>query len=194
MIELSENPSLKEINTYKKQLNWGDVSNIYHLASSSISDIDGILKHGFDSAYKRIFNKSNWNLTLLAATKDASGKITVNEKPKIHLMHNYTEQHYELHCYPVIDNERIITAQTNNPNCPFINWAPESMQILFRVNSLVPFIIYTLRSGDKADQALVRFIHNKINELLSQLNRSFNVTEISGYSIVQFCKELQQRQ
>ena len=62
MSELSDNPNLKEINAYKKKLNWGDVPAIYHLAATSISDVDGILTHGFDSAFKQLLDRSNnWN-------------------------------------------------------------------------------------------------------------------------------------
>ena len=61
MSELSDNPSLKEINAYKKKINWGDIPTIYHLATSSISDLDGILTHGFNSAFKQLLDQQNWN-------------------------------------------------------------------------------------------------------------------------------------
>ena len=62
MSSLSPSASLKEINAYKKQINWGEVSSIYHIFSSSVGEVDGILTHGFDSAYKQILNQNNWNL------------------------------------------------------------------------------------------------------------------------------------
>lgn len=193
MLELSNNPSLKEINSYKKQLNWGDISNIYHLAANSVGEIDGILTHGFDSAYKQLLDKSNLNLQLLNGTRSAAGEVITATKPQISLLHNYTQQHYELHCYPIINGERILSTEINNPLCPFIKWIPETMQMLFRVNSLVPFIIYSLQSGDKADVALLHYTNARINSLINLLVEQFDVVDIKGYSIPEFCKELKNR-
>lgn len=190
MSELSDNPNLKEINAYKKKLNWGDIPSIYHLAASSLGDIDGILTHGFDSAYKQILNKNNWNLELLEGQRDVTGKITVTIKPKIALRHSFDEQNYELHCYPMIDNERNIVRQSEHPECPFIKWVPETMQMLFRLNSLIPFIVYTFQNGDKADFALMRYANARVEQLIELLNQSFDIVEIKGYSIAEFCKEL----
>ncbi len=190
MSELSDNPNLKEINAYKKKLNWGDIPNIYHLAASSLGDIDGILTHGFDSAYKQILNKNNWNIELLNGEKKLTGEIIVTDKPKISLRHIYDEQNYELHCYPIINDDRAIIAHRNNPDCPFIKWIPEIMQMLFRVNSLIPFIVYTFQNGDKADFALMRYANARVEQLIEQLSQSFDIVEVKGYSVAEFCKEL----
>jgi hypothetical protein len=190
MSELSDNPNLKEINAYKKKLNWGDIPTIYHLAASSLGDIDSILTHGFDSAYKQILNKNNWNIEFLNGHKDITGKINVANKPRISLRHVFDEQNYELHCYPLINDERIISAQFNHPDCPFIKWLPETMQMLFRVNSLVPFIVYTFQNGDKADFALMRYANARVEELIELLSQSFEIVDVKGYSIAGFCKEL----
>jgi hypothetical protein len=190
MSELSDNPNLKEINTYKKKINWGDIPNIYHLAATAISDIDGILTHGFDSAYKELLDQRNWNRDMADDKNDILGTAPTNQKPKISLCHIMNEQHYELHCYPMINNERVLEAQYNNPLCPFKKWTPETMQILFRLNSLIPFIVYTFQKGDKADYALVRYAHQRVEELIAFLNESFDITDIKGYSIAEFCKEI----
>jgi len=190
MSELSDNPSLKEINAYKKKINWGDIPTIYHLATSSISDIDGILTHGFNSAFKQLLDQSNWNLSVLEEKHDIFGKGEATPKPKIALYHNINEQHYELHCYPIINDERVLQAQFNNPLCPFIKWTPETMQMLFRLNSLIPFIVYTFQKGDKADYALVRYANQRVDELISLLQQAFNITDIKGYTIAEFCKEI----
>ena len=190
MSELSDNPSLKEINAYKKKINWGDIPAIYQLAMNSISDIDGLLTHGFESAFKQLFDKSNWNFNALEKKEVINGKIMLSQKPKISLYHNVNEQHYELHCYPIINNERVLQPELYNPLCPFIKWRPETMQMLFRLNSLVPFIVYTFQKGDKADYALLRFASQRVDELILLLNESFDVIDIKGYSIVDFCKEI----
>ncbi len=193
MSELSDNPNLKEINAYKKKINWGDIPTIYQLATSSISDIDGILTHGFDSAFKQLLDHSNWNFSLLGEKKSPSGKREPINKPKIKLFHSMTEQHYELHCYPIVNNERILQAQLNNPDCPFIKWTPETMQMLFRLNSLIPFIVYTFQKGDKADYALIRYANQRVDELIQLLGRSFDIIGIKGFSIAEFCQEIHRK-
>ena len=190
MSELSDKPNLKEINAYKKKLTWGDVPTIYNLAASSISDIDGILTHGFDSAFKELLNRDNWNHNITSTPNNIFDNSLINVKPKISLYHNLTEQNYELHCYPIVNEERVLETQINNPACPFIKWYPETMQMLFRLNSLVPFIVYTFQKGDKADYALVRYAHSRVEELISLLEQSFDIIEIKGYSIAEFCKEI----
>ena len=36
---------------------------------SSISDIDGILTHGFDSAFKQLLDQNNWNSDALEGSE-----------------------------------------------------------------------------------------------------------------------------
>ncbi|ASP49728.1 hypothetical protein [Cognaticolwellia beringensis] len=189
MSELSDNPSLKEIYAYKKKINWGDIPSIYQLASNSISEIDGILSHGFNNAFTQLLDQSNWNVNFKTSESDIVGKVTT-PKPKISLYHNINEQHYELHCYPVINNESVLEAQYNNPRCSFIEWTPQTMQILFRLNSLIPFIVYTLQKGDIADYALIRYANQRVDELITLLSQSFDITDIKGFSIADFCKEV----
>jgi hypothetical protein len=193
MSELPITSNLKEITAYKKKLNWGDVPAIYHMAASSIGDMDGILTHGFDSAYKRLFNKNNWNLDLLNGHTDESGHVIVTQKPKITLRHCYDEQNYELHCYPIVKGERLNVSLSQHPLCPFDQWSPETMRMLFRVSSLVAFIVFTFKSGDKADLALIKYSHQRVQELIEELGKSFEITDVVGYSIADFCKELYRR-
>jgi hypothetical protein len=193
MSSLGPNATLKEINAYKKKINWGDVSAMYHLFSSSIGDIDGILTHGFDSAYKQLLNPSTWNLTLLGSTKASDGSITVKSKAHISLRHEYNDMGYELHCYPVINGENIIQNMINQADCPFNAWYPEKMQILFRINSLVAFAIHCFQRGDDADTALLKYAHYKVEDLITTLSESFHIVEVKGYSIAEFYQEITNR-
>jgi len=186
MSSLNEHVKLKDINAYKRKISWGDVPAIFHLVSSSLGDLDGILTHGFDSAYKQILNPETWNLALLEASTDKQGNLTVKHKPQIILRHEYNDMGYELHCHPVLHND-------NEASCPFINWQPESTQMLFRVNSLVAFSIFCYQSGDDGDVALIRFAHQKVEELISNLIESFQVIEVKGYNIAQFYQEIANR-
>lgn len=193
MNDLPKDATLRDVNALKKQLNWGDVPPVYHLAASSIGELEGISSHGFENPYTRLFNKNYWNLEMLGGFKDEQGNVQVKTKPKIQLRHVYTEQHYELHCYPVIQGERITRGMTAHPMCAFSNWIPEAMQMLFRVNSLVSFIIYAFEKGDQADLELIKLAHNIVQNLMNEINESFDITAIKGLNIAQFCQELSRR-
>ncbi|TMM44772.1 hypothetical protein [Colwellia ponticola] len=190
MTTLSQNANLKEINAYKKKINWGDVSAIYHMISSSLGDLDGILTHGFDSAYKQILNPNTWNLTLLGADKNTDGSLRVNKKPQIILRHEFNDIGYALHCYPAIDGQAVTPHMISQGNCPFNNWLPEKMQILFRINSFIAFAIYCFQSGDDADIALLKYAHYKVEKLIGILSESFEIITVRGYNLAEFYQEI----
>jgi len=193
MSQLSPNANLKEINAYKKKINWGEVSTVYHMFSTSIGDLDGILTHGFDSAYKQILNKYSWNLPLLGASKSPDGSLQVKNKPQIILRHEFNDMGYELHCYPAIEGAAVSQSMIDKGNCPFPNWLPEKMQMLFRINSLVAFSIYCFQNGDEADTALLKYAHYKVEELITILSESFQIIVVKGYSIAEFYQEIAKR-
>ncbi len=193
MNSLSAQADLKEISAYKKKLTWGDVPAIFNMAFSSVSELDGTLTHGFDNAYKLLLDRNHWNLQLLQGFHDKLGNIQVKSKPKILLKHIYDEHHYELHCLPIVNGEALHTGSINNPQCPFINWVPESMQMLFRVNNIISFILYAFRGGDQADLALIKYAHLKVEQLIQILSESFDIVDIKGYSLAEFCREIAHR-
>ena len=193
MNELPEITNLKDINAYKKKVTWGDVPTIFHMTYGAVSELEGILTHGFDNAYKRLFNINHWNLEFLEKFSDAQGNIQVKQKPKITLKHSYNEHNYELHCFPIVKGERLTKSASKHPQCPFDNWIPESMQMLFRINHLVSFILYTFQTGDNADIALIRYTHFRVNKLIEKLNESFEIVDILGDSILEFCQQLEKR-
>ena len=190
MNELPITSSLKEITAHKKKLNWGDIPTIYTMAASSIGDVDGILTHGFDSAYKRLFDSSNWNDVFLGGFTDGSGNLKYKRKPQIALRHHYDDHNYELHCFPIVKGEQLFGSLSQHPLCPFKQWQPESMQMLFRISSLISFIVFTFKSGDEADIALVKYSHKRVQELIGEISKSFEIVDVMGYSIAEFCKEL----
>lgn len=193
MKELSDKADLKEINALKKKLAWGDVPTIYDMASSTIAEVDGILTLGFDNPYKALLNKNNWNFALLEGYRDENGDIQVKNKPQISLQHVIDNENYELHCFPIIDGDRVHTTLINNPYCPFIKWMPENMRMLFRMSSLISFIIYAFRKGDQADLALIKYAYARVEELIDILRDSFEVVDVKGYNILEFCKEINRR-
>ncbi|MCW8863609.1 MAG: hypothetical protein OQK09_07710 [Colwellia sp.] len=193
MSSLAKKPNLKEINAHKKKLTWGDVPAIYHLVSSSLGELEGILSHGFDSAYRQILDRNTWNLSALDGQRDSNGNIQVSRKPQIILQHDYNDMGYELHCYPVVDGEKIVRPLVRDPQSPFQIWLPESMRMLFRINSLVAFAIFTYQSGDEADLALVKYAYYRVNELINTLSESFDILAVEGYSIADFYQEIARR-
>jgi hypothetical protein len=193
MTSLSPKPNLKEINAYKKKISWGEVSTMYHMFSSSLGDLDGILTHGFDSAYKQILNPNTWNLSLLEAAKGLDGTLKVKHKPQISLRHEFNDMGYELHCYPAVDGEVVTLSMIDKGNCPFNSWQPEKMQMLFRINSLVAFSIFCFQNGDEADIALLKYAHYKVEELITTLSESFQIIVVKGYSIAEFYQEIAKR-
>ncbi len=193
MTSLSKKPNLKEINALKKKLTWGDVPAIYHLVASSLSELDGILSHGFDSNFKNILDKTTWNLQALDGYRDTDGKVHIKIKPQIILQHEYNEQGYELQCYPVVEGEKIKRPLIKEHKSPFQTWLPESMRILFRINSLVAFAIFTYQRGDEADLALLKYAFYRVQKLMAILSESFQVLTVEGYSIAEFYQEIAQR-
>lgn len=193
MSGLAQKTNLKEINALKKQLNWGEVPAIYHLVSSSISELDGILSSGFDSAFKTILNRDTWNLPALNGYRDSDGKVHVKIKPKVILRHGYNDMGYELLCFPVVNGERVNYPLVREHTSPFRVWQPESMRMLFRINSLVAFSIFAYQNGDEADIALIKYAYYRVTQLIKILSESFDIIEVEGYNIAQFYQEIDRR-
>ncbi len=193
MQKLPEHPNLKEINAYKRKLNWGEVPAIYHMVASSVGEVDGILSHGFDSAYKQILDPNNWNLSLLDGERLPTGETVVKRKPQIALRHTYNQMGYELHCFPIALNEKVNRTLVKSPHCPFKEWHPETMRMLFRINSLPSYLFFTHENGDDADVALVKYAYLTVSRLIKILEEKFDIIEVRGYSIVEFYKEVDVR-
>ncbi len=193
MSTLPSNAPLSAINAHKKKLNWGEIPAIYSMVTSSASDLDQLLTHGFESGYKSILNKENWNLEKLGGSKDENGTISVAVKPKIMLKHVYDEIGYEVHCYPLIKGEMVYHPLSGSDECPFKEWLPLSMRQLFRVNKLPDFIISTVNKGDDADKALIKHIYLRVQKLLTELDQDFNVITVKGYNIAEFVTEIMKK-
>lgn len=186
----SKDPTLKEINALKKKLNWGDVPTIYQMAYSSISELDSILSHGFESSFKNLLNRTTWNLDLLGSYKTPDGYLAVKHKPKISIKHVFDQKNYELHCFPIMNGETVTSVVNQNPLCPFIRWIPNTMQTLLRINTLVPFIAYSFQKGDVADAQLVKFAYLTVEGLIDILSESFDIIDIQGLTIAEFYRDI----
>ncbi|HEA18470.1 MAG: hypothetical protein ACTH4U_02780 [Pseudoalteromonas prydzensis] len=186
--QLPSNPTLKEINWYKKQINWGELPPFYHLVASSVSESEGILEHGFDNAVKRIIDKRNWNLDILEGHEDASGEIHCANKPRIALHQVFTDRGFELWALPYAKDVTIDKYVKDNRFMEFTEWDPVSMKSLIRINQLHKFIGFYFERGDKADKALILHAHKVVHKIISFLQRELNVVKLDGVTI----KELYQ--
>ena len=100
---------------------------------------------------------------------------------------------YELLCYPVVNGERINHPLIREHTSPFQTWLPENMRMLFRINNLVAFSIFTYQSGDDADIALVKYSFYRVEKLIEILSESFEIVEVEGYSIARFYQEIDRK-
>ena len=190
MEKLPDNPILKDINAFKLKITWGDIPALYHMVSTSVGEVDAILTHGFQSAFKDVLNPKHWNLSVLDGYIDKAGLIHVNKKPQIILHHKYMAMGYELHCYPVIEGVTITTALVKDPRSPFDRWHPEFMQRLFRISSFVNFCVQAYQNGDEADFALIKYAFITVKKHIDTLSESFDVVDVKGYNIAQFYQQI----
>lgn len=184
--QLPANPTLKEINWYKKQINWGELPPFYHMVASSVSESEGVLHHGFDNAVKRIIDKRNWNLALLGGHEDDHGQIQCEEKPRIGLHQSFTDRGFELWAFAYAKDVQIDTYAKDNKFLEFQVWDPHTMKNILRINQLHKFIAFYFERGDVADKALILHAHKVVHKIIAFLSREMNVVKIDGVSIKDF--------
>lgn len=181
--QLPSNPTLKEINWYKKQINWGELPPFYHLVASSVSEAEGILEHGFDNAVKSLLDKRNWNLDLLDGYETELGDIQCNKKPRIALHQVFTDRGFELWAQPYAKDVIIDQYVKNNRFMEFKVWDPLSMKCLIRINQLHTFIGFYFERGDKADKAIILHAHKVVHKIITFLQIQLNVVKLDGVTI-----------
>lgn len=182
-IELPKNPTLKDINWFKKQLNWGELPPFYHLVTASVSEAEGIFSHGFDNAIKRIIDKRNWNLGLLGGEELDSGEIICEKPPRISLYQVFTERGFELLAFPYAKEKEIDQYVKDNKLMEFHVWDPHSMRNILRINQLHKYIQFYFQRGDEADKALILHSHKVVHKTIEYLKSELNVVKLSGVSI-----------
>ncbi|WP_198673740.1 hypothetical protein [Algibacillus agarilyticus] len=187
--ELPANHKVKDINKFKKQLNWGDMPAFYHLVSSSVSELESLGSMGFDNALKRILDKHNWNLDLLDGYIDKDNEVHVKRLPRISMYQVFTERGFEIHCFPFAKNKEIDQYIKNHRLVEFNTWDPGSMRLLCRINMLHQFIAYSFQSGDKADNALIKHTIKLVNILITYMKNHVNVVKVDGITIEQFYEQ-----
>ncbi|WP_337840319.1 hypothetical protein [Rheinheimera sp.] len=189
---LPDNPTLKEINWYKKQINWGELPPFYHMVAQSLGESEGVLTHGFDNAIKRISDKRNWNLQALGGYIDNSNIIHCENKPRIALHQVFTDRGFELQACCYAKDTQIDQYVKGNKLLDFYIWDPHTMKMVLRINQMHKFVDYYFEYGDDADRALIIHAHKTVMDLIQHLKTVVNVVKVDGTSIAQYY-EIQQR-
>ena len=170
--QLPANPTLKEINWFKKQINWGELPPFYHMVASSVSESEGILDHGFDNAVKRLIDPRNWNLDILDGHETELGEIVCNNKPRLALHQSFTDRGFELWAYPYAKDVTVDQYIKDNRFMEFRVWDPH--------------IAFYFERGDKADKALILHAHKVVHKIITFLQRELNVVKLDGVTIKDF--------
>lgn len=191
--KLPENPTLKDINWYKKQINWGELPPFYHMVAQSLGESEGIVTHGFDNAIKRIIDRRNWNLDRLGGHIDDHNIIHCPQKPKIALYQVFTERGFELHALPYARGKEIDQYIKNNNLMDFIVWDPLTMRMILRINQLHKFIAFYFEHGDQADFALILHAHKIVHQVINYMREHVEVTKVEGVSIRTFFETQEKR-
>ncbi len=188
--QLPDNPNIKDINAYKKKINWGEIPSFFHIISNAVAEVEGFITYGFDNAYKRITNRKNWNYELLGlppeidlAKVDHIEQLTPVKKPRICLYHVFNSNGYELLAFPYVKDTVIDEYRKDDPNMEFKYWEPTEMKTLVRIAQLHKFIAFNIKSGDDADMALIIHAHQVVNKVIAMLEQEVDVCKIKGTTI-----------
>lgn len=190
---LPKNPTLKDINKYKKQLNWGELPPFYHLLASSISEFESQHSMGFDNALNKICKPMNWNLERLDGYLDEHNQIQVERKPRLAIYQLFTDRGFELHCFPYAKDREIDQYVKGHRLMEFDVWDPGTMKLLGRINQLHKFIEYYFQSGDKADRALIFYAMKAVDQLIEYMKAHVDVVKFDGVSIEQYFTALEKK-
>lgn len=187
---LPVNPTIKDINAYKKKINWGETPAFFHLIANAVAESEGFISHGFENAYKKIVDRSNWNYDNLGIDPSIDiNKIDHIEltqplkKPRICLYHVFNRQGYELIALPYIKGILIDEYRSGDPNMEFDVWDPSHMKVLVRISQLHKFIAFNNKNGDEADMALIVHAYNVVNNIITTLKQEVDVYAVKGMSI-----------
>ncbi len=189
-IHLPDMPTIKDINAYKKKINWGEIPAFFHIIANAVAEAEGFINYGFDNAYKRIVNRHNWNYENLGVDPsvdiqkvDHIELIQPLKKPRICLYHVFNSKGYELIALPYLKDILIDEYRSGDADMEFKVWDPSHMKVLVRVAQLHKFFVFNKKNGDEADMALIVHAYNVVNQIISMLQQEVNVCAIKGMSI-----------
>jgi hypothetical protein len=164
--------NVKAILQLKKSLNLGEVPDSFQIIASKLLALEGTFTDGFDNNIKYLLNKKNWN--------SANCK---QGKPSIVLKNHCNHYAFDLHCFPVINNQPQALIKPFDVDSPFKEFNPSIIGPLISIPKLSDFIALTIRYGDEADMELLKYAHILVIQLIDLLSTSLHVVEISGQSM-----------
>ena len=174
--------NIKAINQLKKSINLGEIPTYYSLVATKLSDLEGTFTDGFDNNIKYLLNQKNWQVNNLVAGK-----------PQVSLKKHLSDYAYDLHCFPIIDDEAQVVVNPFDPKSPFKEYNPAVIGPLVRSPNFSEFISMTIRIGDEADMELLKYAHMLIEQLTTLLNERITVVENTGLSIKDIFVDIQQQ-
>lgn len=164
--------NVKAILQLKKSLNLGEVPDCFQIVANKLFELEGTFTDGFDNNIKYLLNKKNWHLS-----------NCIQGKPSIALKKYCNQYAFDLHCFPIINNEPQALVKPFDANSPFKEFNPSSLGPLVSIPKLNEFIGVTIRCGDEADMELLKYAHILIKQLIDLLTTTLYVVEDSGQSI-----------
>ncbi|MEP0177678.1 MAG: hypothetical protein ABJH28_14060 [Paraglaciecola sp.] len=170
--------SIKTITQLKKTINMGEIPNYYSLVANKLYELEGTFTDGFDNNIKYLLKKDNWQSANL-----------VNGKPQVSLIKHLNAYSFDLHCFPIINDEPQMLVKPYDPLSPFKEFNPAVLGPLLRIPNLQEFITVTLRLGDEADLELLKYTHMLIEQLIALLKQNILVTDDTGPSIKEIYTE-----
>jgi hypothetical protein len=174
--------NIKAIMQLKKSLNLGEVSNHFQIVASKLFELEGTFTDGFDNNITYLLNKKNWHL---ANCKQG--------KPSIALKKNWNQYAFDLHCFPIVNNEPQALIKAFDADSPFKEFNPSSIGPLLSIPTLKDFIAMTIHCGDEADMELLKYAHILVEQLIDLLTTSLQVVENSGQSIHEIFLSVEQQ-
>ncbi|WP_339725127.1 hypothetical protein [uncultured Paraglaciecola sp.] len=174
--------NVKAILQLKKSLNLGEIPDHFQIVANKLLELEGTFTDGFDNNIKYLLNKKNWNLTNCK-----------QGKPPIVLKTHCNQYAFDLHCFPVVNDEPQAMIKPFDCNSPFKEFNPSSLGPLLSIPKLSDFMSVTIRCGDEADMELLKYAHMLLEQLLELLSTSLQVVENSGQSIQEVFLSIEQQ-
>jgi hypothetical protein len=174
--------NVKAILQLKKSLNLGEIPDHFQILANKLLELEGTFTDGFDNNIKYLLNKKNWHL------------INCKQgKPPISLKKHCNQYAFDLHCFPIVNDEPQALITPFNADSPFKEFNPSSLGPLLSIPKLSDFVSVTICVGDEADFELLKYAHILVEQLMALLTTSLHVVENSGQSIQQIYLAVEQQ-
>ncbi|GAC18323.1 hypothetical protein [Paraglaciecola arctica] len=174
--------NVKAILQLKKSLNLGEIPDHFQIVANKLLELEGTFSDGFDNNIKYLLNKKNWHLVNCK-----------QGKPPISLKKHCNQYAFDLHCFPIVNDEPQALIKPYDTNSPFKEFNPSSLGPLLSIPQLSDFMSVTIRCGDEADMELLKYAHMLLEQLIDLLSASLQVVENSGQSIQEVFLSIEQQ-